>query len=168
MHTFEPNNQEPDEDSEGSTVRARTARFFSPSQRVSNLERLSFSMFYTVSHVFTFLNALLYWVVLVPAGHGGFKTPKFPHHHHNTGNTTGIFYDPGKQHTRFLEPLYVVPSCGFILGGTNSSLGKGLFEEDDIKSFSILNIWTITAVIAFVEVVFLNSIRRQSVSWDPF
>ncbi|KAI1201675.1 hypothetical protein F5X97DRAFT_320074 [Nemania serpens] len=134
VHTFEPNNPEPDEDSEGSSARARTARFFSPPNRVSNIERLSFSLFYTVSHVFTFLNALLYWAVLVPAGHGGFKTPKFPHHHHNTGNTTGIFYDPG----------------------------KGLFDEDNIKSFSILNVWSITAVIAFIEVVFLNSIRRQS------
>ncbi|KAI1133145.1 hypothetical protein F5Y10DRAFT_130144 [Nemania abortiva] len=134
MHTFEPNIPDPDEDPQGSSVRAHVARFLSPSHRVSNIERLSFSMFYTVSHVFTLLNALLYWTVLVPAGHGGFQPPSVPHHHHDAGNTTGIFYDPS----------------------------KGLFEEDDIKSFGILNIWSITAVIAFLEMSFLNSIRRQS------
>ncbi|KAK8062464.1 hypothetical protein PG997_014561 [Apiospora hydei] len=34
-----------------------------------------FSMFYTVSHVFTFMNTIIYWAVLVPAGHGGFEPP---------------------------------------------------------------------------------------------
>ncbi|KAI0409021.1 hypothetical protein F4802DRAFT_309332 [Xylaria palmicola] len=134
VHTFEPNNPDPDEDSQDSSARDRITQFFSPPHRVSNVERLSFSLFYTVSHVFTLLNAIMYWAVLVPAGHGGFKVPEFPHHHHDTGNKTGIFYDPD----------------------------KGLFEEDDVKAFSILNIWSITAVIAFVEMVFLNSIRRPS------
>ncbi|KAI1747394.1 hypothetical protein F4782DRAFT_535425 [Xylaria castorea] len=134
MHTFEPNAQERAEEAQCSHVQTRIAGFFSPPHRVSNIERLSFSLFYTISHVFSLLNALLYWAVLVPSGHGGFATPKFPHHHHNPGNSTGIFYDPK----------------------------KGLFEEDDIKAFSILNIWSITAIIAFVEIVFLNSIRRQS------
>ncbi|KAI8956327.1 hypothetical protein F4801DRAFT_595557 [Xylaria longipes] len=135
MHTFEPNARERAEESQSSHVHGRyIARFFSPPNRVSNIERLSFSLFYTISHVFPLLNALLYWTVLVPSGHGGFTPPKFPHHHHNAGNSTGIFYDPN----------------------------KGLFEEDDIKAFSILNIWSITALIAFIEIVFLNSIRRQS------
>ncbi|KAI1738842.1 hypothetical protein F4680DRAFT_466931 [Xylaria scruposa] len=134
MHTFDPNARERAEEAQCSHVQARFARFFSPPHRVSNFERLSFSLFYTISHVFSLLNALLYWAVLVPSGHGGFAPPKFPHHHHNPGNSTGIFYDPN----------------------------KGLFEEDDIKAFSILNIWSITAIIAFVEIVFLNSIRRQS------
>ncbi|KAI3341859.1 hypothetical protein F4824DRAFT_265514 [Ustulina deusta] len=131
VHTFQRSNQEPDDEPQGSS---RIARAFSPPDQPSTAERISFSMFYTVSHVFTLLNTLLYWAVLVPAGHGGFISPGFPHHHHNSGNSTGIFYDPN----------------------------KGLFEEDDIKAFSILNIWSITAIIAFVEMVFLNSIRRQS------
>ncbi|TGJ87372.1 hypothetical protein E0Z10_g1416 [Xylaria hypoxylon] len=134
VHTFQSSNTEPDDDSEDSPVQARIARFFSPSRQPSTIERISFSMFYTVSHVFPLLNTLLYWTVLVPAGHGGFKPPEFPSHRHNPSNSTVVFYDPN----------------------------KGLFEEDDIKAFSILNIWSITAIIAFVEMVFLNSIRRQS------
>lgn len=43
-------------------------------------------------------------------------------------------------------------------------VGKGLFEEDDIKAFSIINVWSITTVIALIEIGFLNSIRRQTVS----
>ncbi|KAI1434646.1 hypothetical protein GGR50DRAFT_386130 [Xylaria sp. CBS 124048] len=134
MHTFNPNVEEEEEDSRGSRIRTGIARFFSPSHQVTNAERLGFSMFYTVSHVFALLNTLLYWAVLVPSGHGGFKPPEFPHHRHSPGNSTGVFYDPN----------------------------KGLFEEDDIKAFSILNIWSITALIAFFEITCLNSIRRQS------
>ncbi|KAI3331618.1 hypothetical protein HD806DRAFT_546025 [Xylariaceae sp. AK1471] len=134
MHTFEPNIAEPHENCRVSVMRVQMARFFSPPHRVTNTERLSFSMFYTISHVFTLLNALLYWAVLVPAGHGGFLVPKVPHHHHTPGNSTATFYDPN----------------------------KGLFEEDGIKPFSILNIWSITAIIAFFEMVLLNSIRRQN------
>ncbi|RWA03173.1 hypothetical protein EKO27_g11932 [Xylaria grammica] len=134
VHTFQPNGAEPDDDSGGSSAKARIARFFTPPHRPSTIKRVGFSMFYTVSHIFTLLNTALYWTVLVPAGHGGFKAPEIPSHRHGPSNATGIFYDPD----------------------------KGLFEEDDIKAFSILNVWTITAVIAFVEVVFFNSIRRHS------
>lgn len=45
-------------------------------------------------------------------------------------------------------------------------IDKGLFEEDPIKAFSIINVWTITTVIGFIEIGFLNSIRRQTVSYD--
>ncbi|KAI8623668.1 hypothetical protein F5Y19DRAFT_492048 [Xylariaceae sp. FL1651] len=134
MHTFQPNIREPDEDEQGSMVRNRIARFLSPPHQLSESRRFIFSMFYTTTHVFTLMNTLLYWAVLVPAGHGGFKFPKLPHHHHAPGNDTAIFYDPN----------------------------KGLFEEDDIKSFSIINVWSITSVIALFEVIFLNSIRRQT------
>ncbi|KAI0803939.1 hypothetical protein GGR55DRAFT_682078 [Xylaria sp. FL0064] len=133
VHTFQPSNQDPDDEPQDSSMQARFVRFFSPPQQASAIERIGFSMFYTISHVFTLLNTLLYWTVLVPAGHGGFRAPEFPSHRHSPGNSTSILYDPN----------------------------KGLFEEDDIKAFSILNIWTITAIIAFVEILFLNSIRRQ-------
>jgi hypothetical protein len=98
MHTFEPNIAEPDENSRTSVIRAHVVRFLSPPHRVTNIQRLSFSMFYTISHVFTLLNTLLYWAVLVPAGHGGFRVPKVPHHHHTPVNSTAIFYDPSKRH----------------------------------------------------------------------
>ncbi|KAI1420508.1 hypothetical protein F5Y12DRAFT_719462 [Xylaria sp. FL1777] len=141
VHTFQRSNQESDDEPQDSSAQARVARFFSPPQQASSAQRIGFSLFYTVSHVFTFLNTLIYWAVLVPAGHGGFKPPEFPNHRHNPGNSTAIFYDPSD---------------------SNTGVDKGLFEEDDIKAFSILNIWSFTAIIALIEILFLNSIRRQS------
>ncbi|KAK6836597.1 hypothetical protein PG987_007092 [Apiospora arundinis] len=96
---------------------------------------LWFSLFYTVSHVFTFMNTIIYWAVLVPAGHGGFKPPHYPHRHpHAPDNSTVAGYDPH----------------------------KGLFEEGHLKAFSIINVWSITSVIAVLEILLFNSIRRQT------
>ena len=39
-----------------------------------------------------------------------------------------------------------------------------MFEEDDIKPFSIINLSIINSVIAAFELFFLNSIRRPTVS----
>lgn len=41
---------------------------------------------------------------------------------------------------------------------------KGLFEEGHLKAFSIINVWSITSVIAVLEILLFNSIRRQTVS----
>jgi len=165
MHAFEPNVPEPQENCSGSAFRARLAEFFSPPQELSGIERLSFSVFYVVCHVFALMNTLLYWAVLVPAGHGGFKFPDLPHHHHSPDNDTTVFYDPSKWHrgnTGLLVGLAYTTYCK--AGSTDFGIDKGLFEEDDIKSFSILNISTITTLIAFIEIGFLNSIRRPTVS----
>ncbi|KAK8079009.1 hypothetical protein PG994_002816 [Apiospora phragmitis] len=97
--------------------------------------RFWFSLFYTVSHVFTFMNTIIYWAVLVPAGHGGFEPPKAPHRHpHAPDNSTVAGYDPH----------------------------KGLFEEGHLKAYSIINLWSITSVIALLEILLFNSIRRQT------
>ncbi|KAK8063536.1 hypothetical protein PG996_008188 [Apiospora saccharicola] len=94
-----------------------------------------FSLLYTVSHVFTFMNTIIYWAVLVPAGHGGFQPPHAPHRHpHAPDNSTVAGYDPH----------------------------KGLFEEGHLKAFSIINVWSITSVIALLEILLFNSIRRQT------
>ena len=45
---------------------------------------------------------------------------------------------------------------------------KGMFEEDDIKPFSIINLSIINSVIAAFELFFLNSIRRPTVSDNQF
>ncbi|OTB01654.1 hypothetical protein M426DRAFT_212186 [Hypoxylon sp. CI-4A] len=122
----------------GHKIRAYILRFFSPPNRAAcPIRRYLFSMFYTIAHVFPLMNTIMYWSVLVPSGHGGFKPPHMPHRHYappSCGNATITTYDPK----------------------------KGLFEEDPIKSFSIINVWSITTVIALIEVSFLNSIRRQT------
>ncbi|KAI0018457.1 hypothetical protein F4780DRAFT_516941 [Xylariomycetidae sp. FL0641] len=137
MHLFHPRAADPDaEYYEGHRIRAEIARFLSPSDKSrSPGRRFAFSMFYTTSHVFAFMNTLIYWGVLVPAGHGGFKVPELPNHPHDDqpGNATAL-YDPN----------------------------KGLFDEGGIKPFSIINVWTITSLIAATEIFFLNSIRRPT------
>ncbi|KAH9904021.1 hypothetical protein F4778DRAFT_77532 [Xylariomycetidae sp. FL2044] len=135
MHLWSPKEIELDpEECEGHQLRASILRFLSPTDKASTPNRrYAFSMFYTITHVFSFMNTLIFWGILVPSGHGGFKPPNVPHHHHGGSNQTAL-YDPD----------------------------KGLFEEDGIKAFSIINVWTITSLIAGIEIFFLNSIRRQT------
>ncbi|KAI0145574.1 hypothetical protein GGR57DRAFT_517072 [Xylariaceae sp. FL1272] len=139
VHTFHPAEDMSEEECRGHRVRSAITSFFSPPTSPCKTKAFAFSLFYTAATVIPFVNSFLYYAVLLPTGHGGFKAPDFPlHHPHGDGdgdggNTTGIFYDPG----------------------------KGLFAEDDIKPFAILNLWTITSLIAALEVVFMNSIRRQ-------
>ncbi|KAK8096734.1 hypothetical protein PG999_012678 [Apiospora kogelbergensis] len=126
----------------GHQFRNRLINAFLPPSRTrygNHTHPLWFSLLYTISHVFVFMNSIIYWAVLVPAGHGGFKPPKVPHHHpHAPDNSTVAGYDPH----------------------------KGLFDEGHLKSFSIINVWSITSVIALLEMLLFNSIRRQAVS-DP-
>ncbi|KAI1244777.1 hypothetical protein MGN70_014654 [Eutypa lata] len=97
--------------------------------------RFAFNLFYITVHVFAFLNTLVYWGAEVPAGHGGFRPPSFPKHHPSgPGSNATIAYNPN----------------------------KGLFEEDDIKPFSIINLTIINSAIAGIEIFFLNSIRRPT------
>ena len=43
-----------------------------------------------------------------------------------------------------------------------------MFEEDDIKPFSIINLSIINSVFAAIEIFFLNSVRRPAVSRIQF
>ncbi|KAI1334975.1 hypothetical protein F5Y15DRAFT_263940 [Xylariaceae sp. FL0016] len=133
MHLFMPGTIRLNpEDCEGHKLRTRIVQMLSPSNSGSN-KQFMFSMFYVISHVFAFMNTLIYWGVLLPAGHGGFQQPDSPHHHPGANETT-VLYDQS----------------------------KGLLEEGPIKPFSIINVWTITSLIAAIEVFFLNSIRRPT------
>ncbi|KAI1326433.1 hypothetical protein F5Y16DRAFT_410840 [Xylariaceae sp. FL0255] len=127
LHTFHP---------DAADQRDVFRTFLSPPVKLNAAGKYFFSLFYTTATVFPFLNSVIYYGVLLPSGHGGFKFPNTPPHHLGIGNSTTVFpfYDPG----------------------------KGLFEEDEIKPFGILNIWTITGLIAGFEVIFLNSIKRQT------
>ncbi|KAI2472687.1 hypothetical protein F4781DRAFT_428107 [Annulohypoxylon bovei var. microspora] len=135
MHLIFPKAIEinPDE-CQGHQFRAHILRCLSPPNKARcPIRRFCFSMYYTIAHIFPFMNTLIYWGCLVPAGHGGFKPPHMPHHHGNPcGNSTIKYPD------------------------------KGLFELEPIDSFSIINVWSITSIIALIEICFLNSIRRQT------
>ena len=66
--------------------------------------------------------------------------------------------------------ILVSSPCSNAQGDTRVILtpseDKGLFDEGHLKSFSIINVWSITSVIALLEMLLFNSIRRQAVS-DP-
>ncbi|KAI8962968.1 hypothetical protein F5Y11DRAFT_171939 [Daldinia sp. FL1419] len=122
---------------QGHKFKAYCLRFLSPPNRATcPVRRYCFSLYYTIAHVFPIMNTLIYWGCLVPSGRGGFKPPKIPYNPygppHSSNETVG--YDPD----------------------------KGLFEQDPIKAFSIINVWSITSVISLIEICFLNSIRRQT------
>ncbi|KAI1205237.1 uncharacterized protein F4807DRAFT_443984 [Annulohypoxylon truncatum] len=136
MHLIFPKAIEIDPDEcHGHKFRAHILRFLSPPNTAAcPIRRFFFSMFYTIAHVFPFMNTLVYWGCLVPCGHGGFKPPSMPHSHGDllSRNSTARFPN------------------------------KGLLELEPIDSFSIINVWSITSIIALIEIGFLNSIRRQT------
>jgi hypothetical protein len=165
MHLAMPGQGEEDpNDCHGHRLRTRILNAMSPSSsNHCHSRKFVFSLFYTVAHVFTFMNTILYWAILVPAGHGGFRPPKLPHHHHPPSNTT-VMYDPGMSVLCLSCHLRRRSLTAMAGNGTDKVTEKGLFDEDDIKAFSIINIWSITSILAFIEIMFLNSIRRQTVS----
>lgn len=97
MHIYVPHELDEDPaECRGHHVRNRIINMLTPSSRADYCShRYRFSMFYTAAHVFTFMNTIIYWAVLVPSGHGGFKPPRMPHYHHTPGNATSGAFDSG-------------------------------------------------------------------------
>lgn len=134
----------PDIDSNDRRWESVILRFMSPpAQGPDSRQRLYFSLFYTITHVFALLNTLHYWGVLVPNGHG---------HGPKGGNDDAMA-------TFFRE--------GDDAGGSGDPWKdpfKDIMSEGWLKPFSLFNIYTATTLVTFVEVLFLNSMRPQDVS----
>lgn len=97
-------------------LRNKIIKVMSPPLRANcPKRRFFFSLFYTVAHVFTFTNTILYWAVLVPSGHGGFKAPGVSHHHDPPSNSTAALYDPSRCTRHVFRPacVYVFRYCSF-------------------------------------------------------
>lgn len=61
----------PDLDEEDNTWETALLRKMSPpEQTITSRNRFYFSLFYTASHVFTFINTFVFWAFVVPKGHG--------------------------------------------------------------------------------------------------
>ncbi|KAI1090959.1 hypothetical protein F5B19DRAFT_503483 [Rostrohypoxylon terebratum] len=139
MHLFFPRAIEVDlDDYDGYRYRYRIyiLPYLSPPNNARcPIRRYCFSMFYTIAHVFPFMNTMVYWGCLVPAGHGGFKPPHMPHSHTEL---------PYRNHPTARYP------------------NKGFSELEPVDAFSIINVWTITSIIALIEIGFFNCIRRQT------
>jgi hypothetical protein len=122
-------------------------RFGSPPiQTAYSRKRFYYSLFYTLVHVWVFMNAISYWTVLVPHGHGHFPAPDRP------------YDDPSKCYTDFrrTSPTSAVADQVIV---------DDFFSEGWFKPFSIFNLWVIPTLIAFFEIFVLNSIKRQVVSF---
>ena len=98
MHYVFPNEMAYDpEGSLSHRIQSRLITAFSPPYHASSSTgRYAFSLFYSVTHTFAFMYTLIYWGVLVPSGHGGFRPPDLPKHEHPVPgeNGTVILYDP--------------------------------------------------------------------------
>jgi hypothetical protein len=94
-----------------------------PVQRPGDRKRFWFSLFYTTTQVFALISALVYWIVLLPTGHG-------------------YSLDPTRLPVGMLK----------------------LLDEARFQSLWALNLWGVTVLIVFVEVMFLNNVKRQVVS----
>ncbi|KAK4450809.1 hypothetical protein QBC34DRAFT_65872 [Podospora aff. communis PSN243] len=104
-----------------------------PRQTPYSRKRFFFSLFYSVVHVVAFMNAFIYWTVLVPKGHG-----HFPKGDGEGGNKGG---DKGEEH---------------LTSSTDEFFGHGWFQP-----FCLINLWCVTALLAFIEIIYLNSVKRQ-------
>ena len=116
-----------------------------PVQTARSRKRFYFSLFYTIVHVVVFMNALIFWTVLVPQDHG-----HLPKKGDDAEELSGVFKPLGCGSTRML--LIDEADVGDFFG-------DGWFEP-----FCVLNLWGFTAFLAFVEILVLNSVKRQVVS----
>lgn len=113
-----------------------------PVQRPGDRKRFWFSLFYTTTQVFPLINTLVYWAVLVP--HGRAKSTNFRPTYFGKGSGARS-WDKSRLTCTSAEELE-------------------LFNESWFRRFWIINVWGITVLIVFLEVMFLNNVKRQVVS----
>ncbi|KAF4812617.1 hypothetical protein CGCTS75_v013987 [Colletotrichum tropicale] len=109
-----------------------------------------FTMFYTVTTVFTFMNTCLYWFVQLPHDDNGNAEPPKPQP--SGGSHASSMYEQslGFEMTR-LEDI----NKGKPHGPFTEIFGEGWF-----KAFVIINLFLVSTVIALFETFWLNSIKR--------
>lgn len=109
-----------------------------------------FTMFYTVTTVFTFMNTCLYWFVQLPHDDNGNAEPPKPQP--SGGSHASSMYEQslGFEMTR-LEDI----NKGKPHGPFTEIFGEGWF-----KAFVIINLFLVSTVIALFEIFWLNSIKR--------
>uniref|UniRef100_L2FNZ2 Uncharacterized protein n=1 Tax=Colletotrichum fructicola (strain Nara gc5) TaxID=1213859 RepID=L2FNZ2_COLFN len=109
-----------------------------------------FTIFYTVTTVFTFMNTCLYWFVQLPHDDNGNAEPPKPQP--SGGSHASSMYEQslGFEMTR-LEDI----NKGKPHGPFTEIFGEGWF-----KAFVIINLFLVSTVIALFEIFWLNSIKR--------
>lgn len=104
-----------------------------PKQDPNTYNRAFFSIFYTASLVFPALVTFGYWVILTPHDH------------------------KGKSECKSLNQVLLNTKFSYLLSD------KDVFHNGWFQTFCILNAYGINTIIALIEVLALNSIRRMEV-----
>ncbi|KAF6843139.1 hypothetical protein CMUS01_02419 [Colletotrichum musicola] len=116
-----------------------------------------FTMFYTVTTIFTFMNTLIYWAVTLPHNDASDGEPSQPQ---PSGVSSEVTHLDNGQKLIPHEPCESSFSNrhGRIL--TAWLLVTEIFGEGWFKAFVILNLFIVSTVISLSEIFWLNSIKR--------
>lgn len=121
-----------------------------PEQTITSRNRFYFSLYYTVSHVFTFINTFIFLAVIVPKGHGDLPRDR---------QRGGGGDDAGS-----LEGMFQSRS-DTLLKSALTRLAGDFFGHGWFEPFCVLNLWGYTSLLALFEIMSLNSIKRQMVGF---
>ncbi len=149
----------PDVDADDNSWEAKLLRLMQPPQQIGySRRRFYFSLFYTLVHVYSFMLTFIFWIILVPNGHGHMpSSPPSPDRAHTaTGDLGKCAAVPGSNWPALLVRQ---PGSETDLAAAGEAVVQGWF-----KPFSVFHLYTFPSLLAFVEILFLNAIRRQVVS----
>lgn len=130
----------PDIDPNDTRWESRLLRFISPpEQRPDSRRRFYFSLFYTITHVFTLMNVVIHWAVTVPSGHDQWPSK-------GGGGGGG-----GSGFSMVFEDI-----------GDKTSL-KSIGSQGWFPPFCLFNLYVFPAIITLIEATVLNSMRQPEV-----
>ncbi|KAK1981765.1 hypothetical protein LZ30DRAFT_749833 [Colletotrichum cereale] len=121
-----------------------------PHNMASLRHQFYFTLFYTVTTVFTFLNTVVYWFVTLAHDDRGTGEPPQPQPSGGSAVSYMIGDSLGYEWTRLEDAHSDGPHEPFT-----EIFGKGWF-----KAFVILNLFGITSIISIFEIFYLNSVKR--------
>ncbi|KAL6910164.1 hypothetical protein GGI43DRAFT_378157 [Trichoderma evansii] len=124
-----------------------------PRNLASLRKQFYFSLFYTTTIVFAFMNTVIYWFITRPHDYEKGPDDK-PPNDQNPGDKPDNGDDP-KTGDPSDEALW--RAGGVPLSGTPFS---DIFGQGWLTSYCILNLYGIAAIIMIIEILFLNSIKR--------
>ncbi|KAF9873633.1 hypothetical protein CkaCkLH20_08743 [Colletotrichum karsti] len=121
-----------------------------PYDMTSLRKQFYFTLFYTVTTVFTFMNTVIYWFVTLPHNERSNGEPPKPQP--SGGSSVSNMYEQslGFEMTRLEDVDKHKPHEPFTV-----IFGQGWF-----KAFVILNLFLGSTIVALVEIFWLNSIKR--------
>ncbi|EFQ35720.1 uncharacterized protein GLRG_10875 [Colletotrichum graminicola M1.001] len=121
-----------------------------PHDMASLRKQFYFTLFYTVTTVFTFMNTVIYWFVTLAHDDMGTGEPPQPQPSGGSAVSYMVRDSLGYEWTRLEDAHKDGPHEPFT-----EIFGKGWF-----RAFVILNLFGITSVISLFEIFYLNSIKR--------